>query len=86
MKLFVLIGQRKCRYESEYAPEALAVMDQFGMDDNPDYMDIEYKKYQKSDEFSELAVIPIKIPWDDVNAILFANRKVIKGKVLNENS
>lgn len=34
MKLYIMFGQRKERYEYEYAPEALMVWDEYSIDEN----------------------------------------------------
>lgn len=41
MKLYILFGQRKCTYDGQYAPEALAIADEWTMDENPDYIENE---------------------------------------------
>ncbi len=44
MKLYVLFGQRKCTYDGQYAPEALAIADEWTMDENPQYIGEELDK------------------------------------------
>lgn len=70
MKLFVLFGQRKESYPGEYAPEALACMDECGMDDNPAYLEGEHQKYKDTNEFESLAVIPFEVDGAKVMEIL----------------
>ncbi len=38
MDFLILVGQRKERYEGEYLPEALQVIDANGNDENPDFL------------------------------------------------
>jgi len=61
MIIKVLIGQRKCRYAGEYAPEVLAAIDEYGDDDNPDYMEREFNSNQGSGEFTCLKIFNIKV-------------------------
>lgn len=77
MDLFVLVAQRKERYEGEYAPEALAVIDEYGNDDNPDYMHDELRKQTESGDFSALAVLRLSVSSEAVNEALFPPVKVI---------
>lgn len=61
MKLYVLFGQRPCRYEGEYAPEALAVADEFTEEDNPDYMRERVAIEQATGDFTALRVIAFNV-------------------------
>ena len=67
MKLYVLFGQRICSYEGEYAPEALAIADEWCMDENPQYIENELDKYTKSKEFSSLKIIPIEVSLREID-------------------
>lgn len=44
MKLYVLFAQRKETYDGEYAPEALAVADEYTMDESPEWMERQIKE------------------------------------------
>ena len=83
MDLFVLIGQRKERYEGEYAPEALAVIDEYGDNDNPGYMRDELQKQTKSGDFSALAVLQLRVSDDAINSALFPAAKPIAADVVS---
>lgn len=61
MKLYVLFGQRPCRYEGEYAPEALAVADEWTEEDNPDYMREQLATEQAKGDFTHLRVIAFEV-------------------------
>jgi hypothetical protein len=80
----VLVGQRKQRYEGEYAPEALAVIDDVGNDDNPDYMREEFAKQHKSGEFSALAVVRLRADSAAINNALFPASGAIPAEVIAE--
>lgn len=83
MDLFVLIGQRKERYKGEYAPEALAVIDEYGNDENPDYMRDELHKQTKSGDFSALAVLHLSVIDAAINKALFPAAEVIAAEVVS---
>lgn len=74
MKLFILFGQRKQRYEGEYAPEALTVWDEYAVDENPGGFeeDIEAtkKKHGGDKEFSSFKVIAVNVNGDKIAALL----------------
>lgn len=57
MKLFVLYGQRKCQYPGQYAPEALACMDENAHSDNPDYLNDAKESNAATGEFDALAIV-----------------------------
>lgn len=82
MKLYILFGQRKCTYDGQYAPEALAVADEWTMDENPDYIDEEYSKYESSKEFSSLAVVPIKVSSAEIDRRLKPDMTPVKGTII----
>lgn len=77
--IYLLIGQRKVSYPGEFAPEALAVADEFTQDDNPEYLDNELDKYEKSKEFTALEIIKVNVnaDFDDI-----LNRRIeVSGEV-----
>lgn len=61
MDLYILFGQRKVRYEGEYAPEALEVITEYGNDENPDFMLEEQEKAIQSGEFTNVQVLRIYV-------------------------
>ena len=62
MKLHILFGQRKCQYAGQYAPEALEIADENTMNDNGGWLPSKEDYYEKTNEFSSLAVIVVKVP------------------------
>ena len=54
MKLYILFGQLIERYPGEYAPEALECMDEYGMEENPEYLDDKMKEFSKTEEFEKI--------------------------------
>ena len=70
MKIFILWGQRKCRYEGEYAPELLVSVDEVTQDVNPDYLKSQFDKYYDSKEFSSIAISQSYVSDNLIDAIL----------------
>lgn len=83
MELLVLIGQRKQRYEGEYALEALAVIDDIGDSDNPDYMRDELTKHTKTAEFDALAVVRLDVNENAVRGVLYPAAKTLQATVVS---
>lgn len=70
MKLYILFGQRIERYPGEYAPEALEVMDEYGMEESPEYLDDKMKEFSKTEEFESLAIVPLAVDQSSIMKIL----------------
>lgn len=83
MELLVLIGQRKQRYEGEYALEALAVIDDIGDSDNPDYMSDELTKHTKAEEFDALAVVRLNVSEKAIREVLYPAAKTLPATVVS---
>ena len=81
MIFHILIGQRKCAYPGQYAPEALEVMDDNGMSDNPEFMSEKMEYYQRSREFDSIVIMKVGVADSHVDRVLFPNTEV-KGMVL----
>lgn len=62
MKLHILFGQRKNQYEGQHAPEALEIADEYTMSDNGGWLKDKHSCYEKTKEFSSLAIIVVKVP------------------------
>jgi hypothetical protein len=74
MKIKILFAQRKCSYGGEYAPEALAVVDQHTDDENPEYFQRECEKELKvmGNECEAHRVIEIEVSDDDIQKALLS--------------
>jgi hypothetical protein len=70
VKLYVLFAQRKCRYEGEYAPEALDVCDEFSHGENPDYLFGKLQVAQDNTEFVSAAIVAVDLGEKGYQAIL----------------
>ena len=86
MILHILMGQRKESYPGEYAPEALAVMTEYGQDENPEYMAEEKKKYRDSGEFESIAVIDFDTSDKAIMAVLRPSSKAIAAVVVGSDA
>lgn len=82
MDLYVLMGQRKERYEGEYGMEALAIASEADMDSNPEYMGEQMQEYRGSGEFDALAIVTLKVSGEAVRAILYPNAEPVKAVVV----
>ena len=81
MKIFVLFGQRIESYPGQYSPEALAVADEICYSDNPDYLLGELEKYEKSDDFTSLKIVPIDISSQKLHEILHPKIAPLAGDI-----
>lgn len=82
MELYVLIGQRKERYEGEYGLEALAAATEADRDGNPEYLGDCLEDNRSSGEFDALAIVTLKVSGDAVRAILYPNAEPVKAVVV----
>ena len=80
MEIICLFAQRKCRYDGEYAPELLAAIDEYGDDDNPEFIDEAKEKADKDNSFVFSKIMTITVPDKEFNDIFFGNI-VIKGSI-----
>lgn len=72
MKLFVVFAQRRQRYNGEYAPEALAVMTEYDEEDNPQYLQDEIQKAERTGEFSNVKLLTFNVNGAKIAEILNA--------------
>jgi hypothetical protein len=82
MKLKVIFIQRIEGYEEEYMPEAVEVMDEYGYDENSQWLHEKLEKLRKESYVERAEIIDIEVPLDDILKILRPNKPVIKGKVV----
>lgn len=81
MIIKVLFGQRKEDYEGQYAPEALEVMDEFGFEENAEWLEKKLEHHKRFNEFVSLKIIDIKISNGDLDRILNPDPPTIKGEI-----
>ena len=83
MKFHILIGQRKCSYPGQYAPEALEVADEYTMDENPEWMGEKREEFGMTDEFDALTVMVVFVHDDFVTEALYPPKQpAIDGEVV----
>lgn len=81
MILKVIFVQRKCRYDGEFAPEAMECMTEYAYEDNPEWIENKLTLYKKNDEFTSAEIIDINIDENKVLGILFPAKDPINGKI-----
>lgn len=84
MILFVLFGQRKEKYKGQYGLEALAVMTEYDMDANSEYMEEQLEKQEKTSDFDGLKIVKIYVNEEKIYSILFPEQKSIVGVIQEE--
>jgi len=82
MNILILFGQRKESYPGQYLPEALAIIDETGNEDNPDYMKEEFEKHKGYNDFDALKVITISISDDKLNKALYPTSRILNAKII----
>ena len=82
MKILVLMGQRQCRHDGQYAPEALACIDEYGDSENPDYLDGERLAAENSGDFDRLTVVTLDVSSDAIMAALYPEKAPIPATVV----
>lgn len=80
MEIRCLFAQRQFSYPGENAPELLAAIDEYGDDENPDYLNNEQDKANCDDDVLFTKRIVITIPDKEFDDVFFS-RNSIKGKI-----
>lgn len=76
MEIRCLFAQRKCSYEGQYAPELLAAIDEYGDEENPDYLNEEQKKAEKDNDLLFTKRITISISKEKFDAVFFGENRL----------
>ena len=76
MKLYILFGHRKERYEGEFAPEALEIMDEYNCDDNPSWLSEKLKEYEQSGDFDLLKIMTVHINTQTFERLFFETEEL----------
>lgn len=74
---WLLIAQRTCRYEGEYAPEILAAVDEYLYDENPAWMHARIAEHRDSSDFDSVAVLPIALDPKIIDRYLNARPSMV---------
>lgn len=61
MDLYVIFGQRREGYPGEFAVEALDLMDEYGYDDNAEWLTDKVKEYRLSNEFIAVEIVRVRL-------------------------
>lgn len=86
MKLYVLIGQRKQRYEGECGIEALACMSEYDQESNEHYLPEQTAEYEASRDFEALRVVTLEVSEKALRSVLFPENTPIPVVVKQESS
>ena len=82
MKLQVLFGQRICRYPGQYAIEAVGSIDEFSLEDNPQYLINKKIEMEATKEFDRLAILTLDVPYETVEKMLYPEETPIKVDII----
>lgn len=78
----IVIAQRKCSYEGEFAPECLACMSEYAHADNPEYLHNIVSENRTINEFDAIEIITLHVDSKAIDAALFPSRNPIPAKVI----
>ena len=83
MKVELLVMHRRERYEGEYAPEVLAVCDEWTLEDNPGWWEREIvqQKALIGDDASAWAVVTIELSTDSLMLALYPKMPLTSGLI-----
>lgn len=81
MLVYVLFGQRVCRYPGEYAPEALAVMTEYDVDENPDYLPEEERKFRADKSLASVQLVALEVDERAICEILAPSNRIVPAVV-----
>lgn len=82
MIIYVLMGQRKENYPGEYAPEALACMDDEGQSINPDYLAGKKAEADETNDFENTVIVALEANTRSILSLLRPAAAVIPAAVL----
>ncbi len=82
MIIYVLMGQRKENYPGEYAPEALACMDDEGQSVNPDYLASKKAEADETNDFESTVIVALEANTRAILSLLRPAATVIPAAVM----
>jgi hypothetical protein len=88
MRLYVMFGQRAEKFEGQFAPEALDVIDEYTADENGAYMDTATAaaKEKYGEDFVNIMWFPVDIEGAveaTIRKILLADMDALKAKIVD---
>lgn len=81
MIVYIIFVQRRERYPGEHAPEALECQDQFGREENPDFLDEKMAEYRKDEDLLSVKLVPVVVSDAKLDEILAVASPHIEGKI-----
>lgn len=82
MKLLVLMGQRQCEYDGQYAPEAFEVMTEYGHDENPEFLTEKLAEARADSEIVAAEIVTLDVNDEAITRALFPERAPIKAIIV----
>ena len=82
MTIKCLFAQRIERYPGQFAPELLAAIDEYGNEDNPDYLTDEETKAKNSKDFTIIKRISVSVSDEDFQKVFCPEEKPIQGTIV----
>lgn len=79
----IVFGQRKEGYPGEFAPEALAIIDEYSDADNPNWINEQLEVYKKDKSFLNVRIMNVKVNQDEIRNFL-THQPYLDGKVQND--
>lgn len=78
----LLMGIRADSYPGEHAPESLAVMDEYGIEINPEYLQEQAEEAQRGKEFEALGFIDVGLDMKSIRQRLYPENDAIPSSLL----
>jgi hypothetical protein len=82
MRVHILFGQRQQKYQGQYAPEALAVMDEYGYEENPTWIQDMFDSNKATGDFEALDIIVVEIPTYEIQKRLHPATEPISATIV----
>jgi hypothetical protein len=72
MNILVLFGQRRERYEGEYAPEVMLAWDEATVEENPDGFDkaVDDARREAGDDMASTRIVRVTVDGDRIRRLL----------------
>lgn len=84
MYLYVVFGQRRENYPGELGPEAISVIDEFGHDENPTYIETERSEAAGSGDYENVVVARLDVSQDAIMTLLRPSTSTVVAHVVKD--
>jgi hypothetical protein len=82
MIIYILFAQRREAYPGQYAPEALATMNEFDYEENGQWLHTKLEECEKSDEYVALKILGVDVGSQDKLRELLVGAPTIEGTII----